>query len=113
MMSSSSAMALAPAHPETAEHEPAAVDHGHPQFEVGARPIVTDQCQSGDAETDGDEGPAEPETGHRVWQHEKRGPERVHFPRAEMRHADRPEQAERKEAGHRRDRPAVECSHAG
>src|SRR4051794_11579226 len=69
MISSSSAMS-APPHPEAAEHQPAAVDKGHPQLEPVADQEIADQRQRADAKTDHDKGVSEPEPGDDIEQHE-------------------------------------------
>src|SRR3954447_6383651 len=84
MMSSSSAMPLAPAHPEAAQHEPATVDEGHPQLEPLAGKKITDQRQRSDGEADHDKGMAEPQPGNDVDQHEIDRPERALLARREM-----------------------------
>src|SRR5712664_387908 len=76
MMSSSSAMALAPAHPQPAEDEPAAVDECHPQVKRGADEEIADQRQHGDSATNRDKGVADPEACNRIEQHEINRPER-------------------------------------
>ncbi len=42
----------APAHPEAAQHKPAAIDHRHPQLEPGADEEIADKRQRGDAKAD-------------------------------------------------------------
>src|SRR2546430_6111261 len=83
MMSSISAIALAPAHPQAAEHQPAAIDKGHPQVEPVADEEIADQCERADAKADRDERVAEPEPGDDVEQHEIDRPERAHLARRE------------------------------
>src|ERR1044072_6593255 len=99
MSASSPAIASAPAHPQPAQNEPAAVDDGHPQLEPVAREEVADQGQRGDTEADRDKGIAEPQAGNDVDQHEIDLPERAQLPRREMakpaaKHAERDEQQE-------------------
>src|SRR5207253_5707728 len=100
MMSSSPAIASAPAHPQPAQNEPAAVDEGHPQLEPVAREEVADQGQRGDGEADHDKSVAEPQAGNDVDQHEIDRPERAQLPRRKMakpaaKHAECDEQQER------------------
>src|SRR3954447_24646326 len=83
-MSSSSAMALTPAHPETAQHQPAAVDKRHPQIEPVACEEIADQRQRGDAEADRDKGVARPQPGDGIDEHEIDRPERPQLTRREM-----------------------------
>src|SRR3979490_1407615 len=84
MMSSSSAIALAPANPEAAEHQPAADDERHPQVEAVAGQEIADQGEHDDAEADRHECLAHPQSGDAVDQHEINRPERSHLPRREM-----------------------------
>src|SRR6267154_2166602 len=63
MMSSSSAIALAPAHPQAAEHQPATIDKGHPQVEPVADPKIAHQRERAGGKTDGDKGMPDPEPG--------------------------------------------------
>src|SRR5579871_103933 len=85
MMSSSSATALVPPHPETAEHQPAAVDDRHPQQEGAAEHIeIADQGQHGDGKPDSDKGAAEPQARKHVEQHEIDRPEGAELARPEM-----------------------------
>src|SRR5437879_6795613 len=60
MMSSNSAIALAPAHPEPAKDEPTAIDYCHPRLEPVADEEIPDQRQRGDADTDHDKGITDP-----------------------------------------------------
>src|SRR6266700_4346939 len=84
MTSSSSAIALAPTHPEAAQHKPAAVDERHPQVERVADEKIADQRQRADAKADRDEGVADPQSGDGVDQHEIDRPERSQLARREM-----------------------------
>src|SRR6266850_1301818 len=84
MMSSRSAIALAPAHPEAAQHEPAAVDECHPQIERIADEEIADQRQRGDGQADHNESVADPQSGDGVDQHEIDRPERSELTRREM-----------------------------
>src|SRR4051795_11761701 len=102
MISSSSAIALAPAHPETAEHQPAAVDHCHPQIEPVAGEEIADQRERGDAEADRDKGVAHPQAGDGIDEHEIDRPERPQLARREMsqpaaKYSESNEQRERRE----------------
>src|SRR6266481_3099730 len=98
MMSSSSAIELAPAHPEAAEKEPAAIDGGHPQQKRSAGDKeIADQRQHGDAKADRDKGTAEPQAGDAVDQHEINRPEGAHLARPEMAEHRAAQQAEAKE----------------
>src|SRR5713226_1771896 len=81
-MSSSSAMS-APAHPEPAEDQPAAVDHRHPRLEPVTDEEIADQRQHGDDEPDDDIGVSKPQSGHGVEQHEVDRPERSDLSRRE------------------------------
>src|SRR5882724_6887763 len=82
MMSSSPAMS-APAHPQAAEDEPAAVNDGHPRLEPVADEEVTDQGKRGDADADDDIGTAKPQADDGVEQHEVHRPERPDLARGE------------------------------
>src|SRR3954447_19663122 len=84
MMSSSSAIALAPAHPEAAQDQSAAVDKGHPQIEPVAGEEIADQRQHGDAEADRDKGISGPQSGDGIDQHEINRPERPELARRQM-----------------------------
>src|SRR5260370_42158001 len=75
MTSSSSAIASVPPHPEPAEHEPAAVDHRHPQQEGWPDVVVADQRQGGRADPGHDECVTEPQAGKRIKQHAIDDPE--------------------------------------
>src|SRR3954453_17474554 len=113
MISSSSAIALAPAHPETTEHQPAAVDHCHPQIEPVAGEEIADQRQRGDADADRDKGVTEPESDDGVDHHEIDRPERVHLPWPQVPHPDRKDAAEDDEQNGRYKETAIEGVHAG
>src|ERR1700719_5080451 len=84
MMSSSAAIALASAHPEAAEHEPAAVGHRHPRLEPRAEEKITDQGERGDAHADRYKGVAGPQPRDDVNQHEIDRPERPQLARREI-----------------------------
>src|SRR5580700_5005493 len=85
MMSSSSAIGSDPAHPKSADDQPAAIDRGHPQEKRKAcDEEIADQRQHDDGKTDGDESAAEPKSGQAIEQHEIDRPERAHFTRPEM-----------------------------
>src|SRR5271168_77210 len=84
MMSSSSATGSAPSHPEAAEDESAAIDHGHPRLEPVADEEIADQGQRDDTETDRDKGRSDPQPDHAVDQHEIDRPERPHLTRRKM-----------------------------
>src|SRR5882757_8838161 len=84
MISSSSAIALAPAHPEAAQNEAAAVDECHPEFEGVAQEKIADQGQQRDTETDRDERLPHPQSDDGVDHHEIDRPERSHLARREM-----------------------------
>src|ERR1700676_4975279 len=62
MMSSSLAIALAPAHPEAPDDHPAAIDHRHPQIEPTADKEIAYQRQRRDAEPDRDKGETDPQS---------------------------------------------------
>src|SRR6266850_5967286 len=111
MMSSSSAMS-APAHPEPAEDQPAAIDECHPQVEGVADEEITDQRQRRDAKTDRDERLPDPQSSDGVDQHKIDRPERSHLPRCEM---PEPvgEEAEGDEQEERRKHPDIESSDTG
>src|SRR5438445_2651836 len=94
MMSSSSAIALAPAHPEPAEDEPAAIDERHPQVERAAEEEITDQRQHGDTEANGHECVAYPQSGDGIDHHEIDRPEGSHLARREMAEPDADEYSE-------------------
>src|SRR5258708_31080584 len=84
MISSSSAIASDPTHPEAAEHKPAAVRHRHPQQERRPGVIVADQGQGGRAGGDHDEGVTDPHAGNRIEHHAVEGPEHDYLARPEM-----------------------------
>src|SRR5258705_13060665 len=84
MMSSSSAMALAPAHPQAAEHQPAAIDERHPEVEPVADPEIAHQRERADGKADRDKGMSNPEPSDDVEQHEIDRPERAHLTRREL-----------------------------
>src|SRR5262249_8350603 len=85
MTSSSSAISLAPPHPEPAEDQPAAIRRSHPQQEGNAGDEeVADQRQGDDAKADGEESTPEPQAGETVEQHVIDRPERSRLPPAEM-----------------------------
>src|SRR5437879_13781899 len=111
MMSSSPAIS-APTHPPAAEHQPAAIDKGHPQVEPVADQEVSDQRQCADAKTDHDKGMSEPESGDDVEQHEINWPERAHLARREVAEHARAEET-KGEAQHERDpHPEIERANA-
>src|SRR6266567_1490134 len=112
MMSSSSATALAPAHPEAAEKEPAAVAHGHPQIEPGADKEIADQRQHRDAEPDRDKSRTDPQSDDDVDHHEIGRPEHAELPRREVPQPDRPENSKGKEQHERRERPEIKVAYA-
>src|ERR1700675_2125975 len=97
MMSSSSAMALAPAHPEAAQHQPAAIDEGHPQVERAADEEIADQRQRNDGKTDRYERLPDPQSENGIEQHEIDRPECSHLARREMTEPDACEYSERHE----------------
>src|SRR5215475_7168119 len=113
MMSSSSAIALAPAHPEAAENQSETVDEGHPQRKFVADEEVTDQRQRGDDRADRDERHSEPQSDHRIDQHEIERPERAELTRREMAEHARDEKAQREEHEDSGQHPDVEGVHAG
>src|ERR1700761_5644560 len=113
MTSSSSAIALVPAHPETAQNEAAAIDQRHPRLEPGAQPEIADQSQDGDAGADHDKSPAEPQSGDGVEQHEIAGPERAHLARREMAEPAAGEDSEHKQQHERRQHPEIKGAGAG
>src|SRR5437773_12303805 len=112
MMSSSPAIS-APAHPPAAEHQPAAIDKGHPQVEPVADQEVSDQRQCADAKTDHDKGVAEPESGDDVEQHEINRPERAPLARREVAKHARAEEAKGEEQHERDQHPEIERANAG
>src|SRR5882724_70434 len=112
MISSSSAIALAPAHPQTAEDQPAAIDESHPQIESVTDEEISDQRQRRDPKADRNEGRSDPQSGDAVGQHEIDRPERPQLPRREMAEpAD--EQAECDEQDERREHPDAKGLDAG
>src|ERR1700724_3896530 len=114
MMSSSSAMELAPAHPEAAQDQPAAIDGRHPQQKRSAGDEeIADQRQHGDAEADRNKGTTEPQAGDAVDQHEIDRPERAHLARPEMAKHRAAQQAEAKEEQKGDRHPAVEAAPGG
>src|SRR5262245_54263085 len=84
MMSSISAMALAPAHPQAAKHQAAAVDKGHPQVEPFTDEKIADQRECANTKADHDKGVSDPESGDDVEQHEIDRPERAHLAQREV-----------------------------
>src|SRR5450432_2874301 len=112
MMSSSSAIALIPAHPEPAEDQPAAIDEGNPQRERPADEEIADQRKRRDAEADRDEGIAEPQARDRIEQHEIDRPERSLLARGEMAEHIGAEISEREEQYEHHERPEVEGPNA-
>src|SRR5216684_6171948 len=112
MMSSSSAIALAPAHPEPAEDEPAAIDESHPQGKRLADVEVADQRQHGDTGANRDKGVADPEARNRIEQHEINRPERSLLARRKMAEHVRAEVSEGKEQQERHQHPGIEGTHA-
>src|SRR4029453_13567597 len=113
MISSISAMALAPAHPPASEHQPAAIDKGHPQVEPVADQEVSDQCQCADAKADHDKGLSKPESGDDVEQHEINRPERAHLARREVAEHARAEETKGEEQNERDPHPEIEGANAG
>src|SRR5216684_5217484 len=113
MMSSSSAIALAPAHPETAEDEPAAVDECHPQVERVTDVEIADQGQRDDTKADHNEGIANPQPCDGVDQHEIDRPVRCHLPRREMAEPAAREYSERDEQQQCHQHPDIESADAG
>src|SRR6267142_3114873 len=112
MMSSSPVMS-APAHPQAAKHQPAAVDKGHPEIEPVAGPEIAGQRQRADGETDRNKGVAEPESGEDVEQHEINRPERAHLARREVAEHARAEEAKGEEQHERDQHPEIEGANAG
>src|SRR6202048_4627469 len=113
MMSSSSAIALAPAHPEAAEHQPAAVDEGHPEVEAVAGQEIAGQGEHDDAEADRHECLAHPQSGDAVDQHEINRPEGSHLPRREMAEPAGDKYSARDEQQECQQHPEVEGADAG
>src|SRR5437879_3458005 len=111
MMSSSPAIS-APTHPPAAEHQPAAIDKGHPQVEPVADQEVSDQRQRADAETDHDKGMSEPESGDDVEQHEIDRPERAHLARREVAKHARAEETKGEEQHERDQHPEIKGAKA-
>src|SRR5690349_15024951 len=112
MISSISAMALAPAHPPAAEHQPAAIDKGHPQVEPVADQEVSRQRQCADAKADHDKGVSEPESGDDVEQHEIDRPERAHLARREVAEHAGAEKTKGEEQHERDQGPEIEGANA-
>src|SRR5271169_1324737 len=114
MMSSSSAIALVPAHPETTENEPAAVDHRHPhqETETGNEEIA-DQRQRGDAKADRDKSITEPQACDAVDQHEIDRPERTHLARPKMAEHRAAQQTEGEEQHKGDSHPDIEAASGG
>src|SRR5712671_6998908 len=112
MMSSSPVMS-APAHPQAAKHQPAAVDKGHPEFEPVTGPEIAGQRQRADGETDRNKGVAEPESGDDIEQHEINRPERAHLARREVTEHAGAEEAKGEEQHERDQHPEIEGANAG
>src|SRR5215204_7197191 len=112
MMSSSPVMS-APAHPQAAEHQPTAVDKGHPEFEPVAGPKIAGQRQRADRETDHDKGMSEPEPGNDVEQHEIDRPERAHLARREVAEYAGAEETKGEEQHEDDQHPEIEGADAG
>src|SRR5215207_1499257 len=112
MMSSSPVMS-APAHPQAAKHQPAAVDKGHPEIEPAASPEIAGQRQRADGETDRNKGVAEPEAGDDVEQHEIDRPERAHLARREIAEHAGTEETKSEEQHERDQHPEIEGTNAG
>src|ERR1700754_176129 len=112
MMSSSSVIALAPAHPEAAQNKSTAVDKSHPQVERVADEEIADQRQRGDPETDRDEGISNPQSGDGIDQHEIDRPERRQLPRREMTEHICAKYSECNEQHERRKHPEVEGAYS-
>src|SRR6266496_4787946 len=113
MMSSISAIALAPAHPQAAEHQPAAVDKGHPEIEPVADQEVADQRECADAKTDHDKDLSDPEPGDDVEQHEIDRPERAHLARRKLAEHTGAEETKGEEQQERDQHPEIEGADAG
>src|ERR1700686_4248967 len=109
MMSSSSAIALAPAHPEAADDQPTPVDHGHPQIEPTADKEIAYQRQRRDAEPDRDKGAPDPQSDDGVDHHEIGRPEHTKLARRKMPEPDRPENPKGKEQQECRDHTEIEA----
>src|SRR6266436_8385577 len=103
---------LAPTHPEAAENEPAAVEHGHPKIKPGADKEIADQRQRGDAQADRDKGRSDPQSDDGVDHHEIGRPEHAELAPRKMPKPDRPENSKGKEQHERRDRPEIEAADA-
>src|SRR6202790_4233513 len=112
MMSSSSAIALAPAHPEAADDQPAAIDHRHPQIDPTPEKEIAYQRQRRDAEPDRDKGETDPQSDDGVDHHEIGRPEHTKLARRKMPELDRQENPKGKEQQECRDHPEIEAVHA-
>src|SRR5260370_32318566 len=112
MMSSSSAIALAPAHPEAAEDHPPAIDESHPQGKRLADVEVANQRQHGDTDANRDKCVADPESRNRIEQHEINRPERSLLARRKMAEHVRAEVSESKEQQERHQHPDIKGTHA-
>src|SRR5665213_789301 len=113
MMSSSSAIRSAPAHPEAAQNEPAAIDEGHPQRERFADEEIANQRQYGDAKADRDKRVAEPQASDRIKQHEIDRPERSLLAGREVAENDHAEKSECEGQQQRRQHSHIEAADAG
>src|SRR5437016_2791761 len=113
MMSSISAMALVPAHPQAAEHQAAAIDKSHPQVEPVTGEEIADQRERADGKTDHDKGVSDPEPGDDVEQHEIDRPERAHLARREVAEHACAEESKGEEQQERDQHPEIESANAG
>src|SRR5437016_2391679 len=111
-MMSSSPVISAPAHPQTPEDQPSAVDKGHPEIEPVAGPEIARERQRADGETDRNKGVAEPESGDDVEQHEINWPERAHLARREVAEHARAEETKGEEQHERAEHPEIERANA-
>src|SRR4029453_18190031 len=112
MMSSIPAMALAPAHPQAAEHQAAAVDKGHPEIEPFTDEKIADQRECADAKADHDKGVSDPESGDDVEQHEIDRPEHAHLAQREVAEHAGAEKTEGEEQQERDQSPQIEGANA-
>src|SRR4051812_36414806 len=113
MMSSSSAIALAPAHPEATQDQPAPADEGHPQQEnVALDKEIADQRERRNASSDRDEGATEPQTREDIKQHGIDRPKRSHLTRREMAEYAAAEYPEGEKNQQCRQYPQIERAHA-